>query len=217
MQQEHTGLMMYVALVSLNGDIDAMPADSYEAALDLLQQRAQYWGWDLDPQHPLDRATATLEQLSTLYAHNETGNTSWVTIAPLLDPRMIVAPPVSDAQEALDEWVWEEDDSDSLGDEGAWMEEHLDVLRSPSGRRQHTYPRTMTITRAYAEVLFLAWLVIGTMGILLPNIPGIGWGTSLLGQWGLFVAIMGLIEEMYDPVADLELDEWDREEEPCDW
>jgi hypothetical protein len=80
--EQGTVLMTHVALVSMDGHIDATPAPSYEEALDLLRKRAETWEWEIDPEHPLDRSTATLEQLSTLYAHDAANEEScWVDIA----------------------------------------------------------------------------------------------------------------------------------------
>jgi len=92
MQQENNMVTMtHVALVALPDDIDATLAPSYEAALGELRQRAELWDWDIDPEHPLDRSTATLEQLSELYAHDGgERDTHWVTIAALLVPCMVV-------------------------------------------------------------------------------------------------------------------------------
>lgn len=74
--------MTHVALVSMDGHIDAAPAPSYEAALHLLRQRAETWDWEIDPEQPLDRSTATIEQLSALYAHDAANEGDcWVDIA----------------------------------------------------------------------------------------------------------------------------------------
>lgn len=78
--------MTHVALVSLDGDIDASLAPSYEDALALLRQRAEFWDWEIDPEHPLDRATATLEELSALYAHDGDERTCWVNITDVIVP-----------------------------------------------------------------------------------------------------------------------------------
>jgi hypothetical protein len=88
-----TTIMTHVALVSLNNDVDATPAPSYEAALEFLRSRAETWDWDIDPEHPLDRSTATLEQLSELYAHNGDEATWWVNIAELMVPCMVALQP----------------------------------------------------------------------------------------------------------------------------
>jgi len=91
MQQENnTFAMTHVALVALHDHIDATLAPSYEAALDELRQRAALWEWEIDPEHPLERATATLEQLSQLYAHEGDETTCWVHIAELLVPCTVV-------------------------------------------------------------------------------------------------------------------------------
>ncbi len=93
--------MTHVALVSMDGHIDAAPAPSYEVALSILRQRAQAWDWEIDPAQPLDRSMATLEQLSALYAHDAANEGDcWVEIAEIWPHGLPASPqPSEDGQE----------------------------------------------------------------------------------------------------------------------
>jgi hypothetical protein len=95
MSQEdvQTTIMTHVVLVSLYDDVDATLASSYEAALEVLRQRAEAWDWEIDQEHPLDRSTAIPEQLSELYAHDGDEATCWVKIVELIVPCMVVLQP----------------------------------------------------------------------------------------------------------------------------
>lgn len=68
----------HIVLVCLDGDIDATLAFTYDQALTYLRERAEHW--EADPLEAIDCATATVEQLSAIYATDHDPETTWVEI-----------------------------------------------------------------------------------------------------------------------------------------
>ena len=69
----------HIALVCLDGaDIDATLTFSYDQALAYLRERAEHW--EVDPMAAFDCATATVEQLSAIYAAGHDPETTWIEI-----------------------------------------------------------------------------------------------------------------------------------------
>jgi hypothetical protein len=68
----------HVALVCLDGDIDATLAFSYDQALAYLRTRAEHW--EVDPMEAFDCETATVEQLNKIYATGHDPETTWIEI-----------------------------------------------------------------------------------------------------------------------------------------
>jgi hypothetical protein len=72
----------HIALVCLDGgDIDATLAFSYDQALEYLRTRAEHW--EVDPLEAFDLETATVEQLSAVYAVGHDPETTWIEIIPI--------------------------------------------------------------------------------------------------------------------------------------
>ena len=67
-----------------DGDIDISPFPSHQDALDSLRDRASYW--DNDGEEPLDITTASVEELSALYAAGD--EDAYVAIIPFEKPVM---------------------------------------------------------------------------------------------------------------------------------
>jgi hypothetical protein len=68
----------HIVLVCLDGDIDATLTFTYDQALAYLRERAEHW--EADPLEAIDCATATVEQLSAIYATDHDPETTWVEI-----------------------------------------------------------------------------------------------------------------------------------------
>lgn len=88
----------YLALVCANGDIDATPAGSYDAALAYLRRRAADMRWDEEhrayaPDDDVPYARLTVEQLSELYADGNPD--SWVRIVQVNSVNPWPAPPAT--------------------------------------------------------------------------------------------------------------------------
>lgn len=74
-------LANYAAVICMDGEIEVVAKTSADDALDYLRKRAEAWDWEIDEKHPLDRSTATVEQLSELYGHDGDPDLNWVKIA----------------------------------------------------------------------------------------------------------------------------------------
>lgn len=68
----------HVALVCMEREIDATLTFSYDQALAYLHMRAEHW--EVDPMEAFDCETATVEQLSAVYAAGHDPETTWVAI-----------------------------------------------------------------------------------------------------------------------------------------
>jgi hypothetical protein len=68
----------HIALVCLDGDIDATLTFSYDQALAYLRERAEHW--EVDPLSAFDCATATVEQLTAVYAAGRDPEKTWIEI-----------------------------------------------------------------------------------------------------------------------------------------